>query len=68
MLALGCRQVVRQRVLVPSFAGSSPAIPARIKIDSKGVYFFTLSFLLCFHSHPLYVIIPTIWMKNGRYL
>ena len=32
--ALGCRQVVRQRVLVPSFAGSIPAIPA-IFVDRK---------------------------------
>ena len=36
-LALGRRQVVRQRVLVPSFAGSIPAGPAIFDMKTKAV-------------------------------
>ena len=37
------RQVVRQRVLVPSFAGSNPAGPANLnfKIDPYGPIFYS---------------------------
>ena len=42
---LGLRQVVRQRVLVPSFAGSNPAGPATMKQKkTRRVYFFVSSF------------------------
>jgi hypothetical protein len=33
MGVLGCRQVVRHRILVPAFGGSNPPTPA---IDPKG--------------------------------
>ena len=46
------RQVVRQRVLVPSFAGSNPAGPANLnfKIDLKRSIFLFLH-KVCVHRH-----------------
>ncbi len=33
---LGCRQVVRHRVLIPAFAGSNPATPANFGYSKAG--------------------------------
>ena len=45
---LGCRQVVRHRFLVPAFAGSNPATPAKAQSD---LYRFLCDFWsLCQHQ------------------
>ena len=41
VFVLGRRQVVRQRVLVPSFAGSIPADPAKLIGKSVGLIFYS---------------------------
>ena len=53
---LGCRQVVRQRVLIPSFVGSNPATPAK---TDKSLEIATFSL---FYKH-LYWSVYSVFQK-----
>ena len=51
LLLLGCRQVVRQRVLVPSLGGSNPSTPAKLEIKSKLSPEWAIFWLRFFNSY-----------------
>ena len=65
---LGRRQVVRHWVLVPAFAGSNPAVPAKNFSHPGGVFYLLRinSFYVCQGFIVIHNIVAFLWCSRFK--